>query len=94
MLQAWDLLARKLAGLVAQLWALLENWLLQAGGLEPWMLQAWDLLAKKLAGLVAQLWALPFLSKEYISSRGEALSVPYPTAFIFLCKIKISRLNP
>ena len=63
-MQAWqaawlpglDLLARKVAGLVAQLWALLENRLLQAAGLESWMLQAWDLLARKLAGLVAQLW--------------------------------------
>ena len=58
------------------------------------MLQAWDLLARKLAGFVGKLRALPFLSKEYISSRGEALSVPYRAAPIFLCKIKISRLNP
>ena len=68
--------------------------LLQAGGLESWMLQAWDLLARMLRELSDQLWALPFLSKEYISSRGGALSVPYRAAPIFLCKINISGLNP
>ena len=39
MLQAWDLLARGFWDLRPQLWALLENWLLEAGGLESWMLQ-------------------------------------------------------
>ena len=50
---------------------------LEAAGQQPG-------LARVLTDWVALLWPLPFIPKEYISSRGRALSVPLSTPLTFV----------